>query len=569
VTQPPGAPEPPAEPPAVPPGYPPPPAPGPASPGLRAAGSEATGATREGDATQAPEPARAELAQSGTAPAGWSPGPPAVEPRRRLHPLTPLLRGAKLAAIAVAGLSWQGYQNLGTRGWVVAVGCVLVVVLIGSMISWLVTGYHVVGRELRVYEGLVWRRSRAIPLERVQAVELVQPVLARLVGLAELRLEVVGASKTEAPLAFLRLADATQLRERLLTLARGSAAPAAAAPGPVPGGFGTPGVPGGFGTPGVPGGFGTPGVPGVPGAPATVAPAVRPERVIHVVVNRDLIISQLLRPQWWALPLAIAAPIVFFVTGQDLTFIAAASTATAVIGVIQAPVRVLLADWRFTIGATEDGLRIRRGLLETRSQTVPPGRIQAVEFQWPLLWRHLGWIRANMRVAGVATEGGNQRGGTLLPVGTVPVAEQVVGEVVDGFRLTAVAVHPVPHRARWLAPLRRRVLGYQLAPTTFVTRDGLLTRRLVVVPYSRIQSVRIRQGPLQRSLRLASVWVDVAGGGIEAVAPHRDLAESVALASELAERSRAARHPHPPPADLPADLPVTPPDAPATPDPPR
>jgi putative membrane protein len=453
-------------------------------------------------------------------PAAPWPAGAGVEPRRRLHPLTPLLRGAKLAALAIAGLSWQGYQNLGTRGWFVAIGCVAVVVLIGSLISWIVTGYHVVGRELRVYEGLIWRRTRAIPLERIQAVELVQPLLARMFGLAELRLEVVGASKTEAPLAFLRLGEATTLRERLLALARF----ATAQPG-----------------------LGAGGVQTDEGRPRLAGPeAAGPGRVLHVVANRDLVISQLLRPQWWALPLAIAAPIIFLLTGNDLTFIAAASTATAVIGAIQAPVRVLLADWRFTVAATSEGLRIRRGLLETRSQVVPPGRIQAVEIQWPLLWRHLQWVRASMRVAGVAAEGsGGQRGGTLVPVGTVPVAEHVVAEAVEGFRLTDVVVLPVPDRAKWLAPLRRRVLGYQLAPTTFVARDGLLTRRLAVVPYSRIQSVRIRQGPLQRLLRLASVFVDIAGGGVECAALHRDPAEAVALATELAERSRAARH-HPP-----------------------
>ena len=46
-----------------------------------------------------------------------------------------------------------------------------------------------------------------------------QPLLARAAGLAELRLEVVGAAKTEAPLAFLSVGDATALRTRLLALA--------------------------------------------------------------------------------------------------------------------------------------------------------------------------------------------------------------------------------------------------------------------------------------------------------------------------------------------------------------
>ncbi len=449
-----------------------------------------------------------------------------VEPRRRLHPLTPLLRGGRLAVLAVVAISWQGYQNLGTQRWLLAVGAVAVLVLAGSVVSWLVTGYHVVGRELRIYEGLIWRRTRAIPLERLQSVELVRGVLARLFGLAELRLEVVGASKTEAPLAYLPVDEATALRERLLALARSRRTPA---PDVAESGVAGTGV-------------------ARTGAAGSVV-AEPPERVIHTIANRDLVISQLLRPQWWAVPLAIGAPIYFFASEAELNFIAVASMLTAVIGAVQAPVRAILGDWRFTIGLASDGLRVRRGLLETRSQTVPPGRIQSVGVQWPLLWRGHGWVRAQMHVAGVSGGDGNEQRAGLLPVGTVPTAERVIAEALPGFALTSVVVHPVPRRARWLVPLRRRVLGHQLTDTAFVTRDGLLTRRLVIVPYGRIQSVRVRQGPLQRQLRVASVWADTAGGGLEAVALHRDVAEAKALAADLADRSRAARsraaHPNP------------------------
>src|SRR5690606_40304686 len=70
----------------------------------------------------------------------------------------------------------------------------------------------------------------------------------------------------------------------------------------------------------------------------------QPERQIHVVDNRDLVISQLLRPQWWTLPLAIAGPIFYFIFAEEVGFIAIASTVTAVIGAIQAPVRTLLSS---------------------------------------------------------------------------------------------------------------------------------------------------------------------------------------------------------------------------------
>ena len=428
-----------------------------------------------------------------------------------------------------------------------AVAGVAILVLVGSILSYLVTGYHVVGRELRIYEGLLFRRTRAIPVERLQSVELVQPVLARLFGLAELRLEVVGGARTEAPLAYLTRDDATALRRRLLNLAAAARPAAPAAPGQA--GL-SPAGPSEVGTAGTVGPTVRPGPTG-----SVVEPAVRTaaadvagpsERLVHTVNNRDLFISQLLRPQWWLLPIAVAVPIIDTVLNGQVGFFGVASTVTAVIGAISAPVRVLLGDWRFTLAKAADGLRIRRGLLETRSSTVPEGRIQSVLVEWPLLWRPSGWVRANMHVAGVRVEQQQQGRSSLLPVGAVDVVEQVVATALPGVVLRDVVVRPVPDRAKWFAPLRRRVLGYHLGPAAFAARDGLLTRRLMLVPYERIQSVRVRQGPLQRRLRLATVFVDVAGGGQPGVAPHLDVAEARALAQALAERSRAARRSGPP-----------------------
>ena len=189
-----------------------------------------------------------------------------------------------------------------------------------------------------------------------------------------------------------------------------------------------------------------------------------------------------------------------------------------------------------------DGLRLRRGLLgDTQPDRAALGGVQALTVQWPLLWRGHQWVRVRMEIAGVSSgNASEQTRAGLLPVGTVPVAEQVIAEVLPSFVLTSVAVHPPPRRARWFVPFRQRVLGYQAGPTAFATRDGLLTRQLVIVPYERVQSVRIRQGPLQRLLRLASVSADTAGG-LTAAAPHIEVAEARALATELAERSRAAR----------------------------
>jgi putative membrane protein len=74
--------------------------------------------------------------------------------------------------------------------------------------SWWFTRFRIGGDELRIDSGVLVRRSRRIRLDRIQAVELQQPFLARIVGMAALGIETAGGSGTEATLAYLSLARA-------------------------------------------------------------------------------------------------------------------------------------------------------------------------------------------------------------------------------------------------------------------------------------------------------------------------------------------------------------------------
>ncbi|MEW2432341.1 PH domain-containing protein [Micromonospora sp. NPDC047644] len=454
------------------------------------------------------------------APAPW-PAPPGGgegEPRQRLHPLSPVLHGAKSLVVVIAGLSWSTLSRVGF-GWFAAMVAVLALgATVLSVISWYNTGYHVVGRELRVYEGLLWRRTRAIPLERLQAVEVVRPLLAQLTGLAELRLEVVGGGKTEAPLAYLGVADAALLRERLLALA------GRVGPQPAPADATAPVTPG-----------------------ATVPPAAVPGRPLHAVSNQNLLISQLLTPQAFLLPFGVAFVVVQFLTAGSWSFVAVASTLTAMAGVLLQPIRRVLDDWNFRLARDGGTLRVHNGLLETRAQTVPLERVQNVRATWPLLWRVKGWLRLRLEVAGysVAEADDRNRPDRLLPVGDLPTATMIVAEVLPGVRLDALTLSPPPRRTRWLHPLGRAAFGAGLFERVFATRSGRVTRQLVIVPYARIQSVRVVQGPIQRRLGLATVHADTAGGS-GATAQDRDLAEAWALAADLTARAHQARTtPHP------------------------
>lgn len=518
-----------------------------------------------------------------------------VQPRSRLHPLTPVLKGAKFLAVWIAAISWQGFSSAGPVASLVMVVAALVLSLVGALVSWLATGYEVAGRELRVYEGLLFRRTRSIPLERVQAIDVVRPLLARLAGLSELRLEVVGGKEAEGRLAYLSAAEAAHLRERLLALASTTREPhrdlrrerhhdihgdihseihrKTASPDgrqPLDGAAST----------------GAGGLGGTPDVAATSvrtrAPAVASvvERPIHVVANREVLISQLLTPAALLFPFLATGSLLQWYISADAngwSLVTSGSLLTTIVGIVAMPVRRVVDEWRWRIGTDPAGLRLRHGLLETRSQTVPPRRIQAVSILRPLFWRPMGWRRTKIDVAGYGAEP-NVNTGLLLPVaderttrliggwaltgaltGTFP--ESTGPEPTDvsstdrgsadretadhgsaGFDLDVdrLPLVPPPRRARWLAPLARSILGFGYTDEFVTSRDGLLSRRVVVVPLSRIQSVRVVQGPLQRRLGLASLHVDTAGG-LHAVGEHRDAREAYAHAATLADLSRAAR----------------------------
>ena len=264
-------------------------------------------------------------------------------------------------------------------------------------------------------------------------------------------------------------------------------------------------------------------------------------------MNREVVVGQILTPQVMFLPVGVAMVVVQSVFGTAWSLVVLLSTVVAVIGVVQQPVRRVLADWNFRLalqdpppGHRYPGLRLRHGLTETRSQTVPLNRIQAVGVTWPLLWRRRRWLRCKLDVAGVASPTEIGASDQLLPVGDLATARSLVAVVLPGVDLADLGLTPVPRRARWLAPVRRPVLAAGLTDHAVATQDGRITRQVVIVPYQRIQSVRLVQGPGQRWLRLATVHVDTAGS-LRAVAHHRDLAEARRLAAELTERARAAR----------------------------
>ncbi len=417
---------------------------------------------------------------------------------QRLHPLTPLLRGGRTLVVLLTVLGTQGLRAASPLVLLGLLGAGAVVAGLVGVVAWRTTRFRVTGGELQVDSGLVVRQARRVPLARVQSVDVVRPLVGRLLGLAELRLEVVGGSDPEAPLRYLSDAEAHRLQAVLLA----------------------------------------------GGGAVQVEPAA--EQVLVQVPTSVLVVSVLLGPPLVVGGLVLVVALAVLAVEPRAALPLLAGTGPLLLAVASVAVRRVVAEYGSTVAESADGLRLRSGLLDTRSSTVPPGRVQTVRVLEPLLWRRRGWVRVEVDVAGYGATRGDEQAATsaLLPVAPRELADALVARVL-GQALPALG-DPAPPSARWRAPLSAPRLRVGVDDVHVVTTSGVLVRTTDVVPLAKVQSVRRLQGPWQRRLGLASVVADSAGRRLPgATAHHRSVGEADALVEELSRRARAARRAQP------------------------
>ncbi|GGS84708.1 PH domain-containing protein [Streptomyces chromofuscus] len=416
---------------------------------------------------------------------------------RRLHPVTPFRRAWAPVAVLIGWAlhdpdgTHRQLTRLTTTTILIALAVVLPAAALYGFLSWWFTHFAVTGTELRIRTGLLFRRTAHIRLERIQAVDVTRPLLARVAGVAKLRLDVIGTDRKDE-LAYLGESDARALRAELLARAAGFAPETAHEVGEAP-----------------------------------------QQRLLNVPPG-VLALSLLLTGATWAtLAAALVVPAVLWYFTHNLWTVVA--TAVPLFGAAGASsVGRFVAEYDWTVAESPDGIRIDRGLLDRAHETVPPGRVQTVRIVEPLLWRRRGWVRVELDVAGSSNS-------VLLPVAPREIAEPLVARVLPGVTLPpASALSRPPRRAGRCLPLWWRGYGLIVTDTVFAARHGLLRRSLALVPHAKVQSVRQEQGPWMRLWRLAHVHVDT-GANRTVTARLRDAEEAAHLLRAQAERSRTGR----------------------------
>ena len=348
---------------------------------------------------------------------------------------------------------------------------VLVLILVGGSIDWWFTRYSLDDLAIHRRSGFLFKKNRTIRLESVQSVDISRPLVARLLGLSELRFEVadgssealhikyVSARKAEVlrrtamasinllrsevagrPVDVLpdsmqisaeRMPDADQLHQpfeasyeasygatlqdgtQQVAHQQGAQQPAPEQPAPQRPGTQQPAV-------------SRRGARGRMPMPVAADPSQPP---IFRISNVRLIASIMLEHLVWLVPavaLMVGAAVIAAIMDGESPFLIFMALLPGTFVPLLGYLGTLWARFdgaaNFKITPSgQGGVTLRYGFTGTHTQNVMVERIQALAVEQSILWRAFGWYRIKMTIAGIGIEqNDNQKLVTrnvALPVG--------------------------------------------------------------------------------------------------------------------------------------------------------
>lgn len=345
---------------------------------------------------------------------------------------------------------------------------VLVLILVAGSIDWWFTRYSLDDLAIHRRSGFLFKKNRTIRLESVQSVDISRPLVARLLGLSELRFEVadgssealhikyVSARKAEVlrrtamasinllrseaagrPVDVLpdsmqisaeRMPDANQLHqpfEASYEASYGAPVQSGTQPtnqqmAPQQGGYSQPAPEQGIQQPGA----------SRRGARMPMPVAADPSQPpIFRISNVRLIASIMLEHLVWLVPaVALMVGIAVFaaIMGGESPFLIFMALLPGTFVPLLGYLGTLWARFdgaaNFKITPSgQGGVTLRYGFTGTHTQNVMVERIQALAVEQSILWRAFGWYRIKMTIAGIGIEkNDNQKVVTrnvALPVG--------------------------------------------------------------------------------------------------------------------------------------------------------
>lgn len=483
---------------------------------------------------------------------------------KRLAPATLLLRAPQLLRSLVNGVPLLAILYAkGNLGWMLAAAVFLLLVgWVWLLCYWLRFSFRIGADEISIDSGILSRTHRVIPFDRVQDVSIEQNIVARLLGLAKVRLETgasAGAGQEEGELNAIKLSDAEALRDRIRNWRAVNQAAA------------------------------RPATTGQDEAVEDITDTA-PGRIIFAMPLRRVLINGLfgfslalfavifgalqmfgdmfpvdpLRPSQWMKQLDRDNPLLAYLLAHQYLSVALLFAIVAIIGVASGIVTSLFKQYGFKLERTPSGLRRQRGLTTRTDVVIPVKRVQAAMIVSGWLPQRFGWY--GLKLQSLASDGAKESDHDVAPLAHLDEIDTILAETSPRQWLGRSApdatgwhgVHPAMWRygalaalpmmgvvavAALLIPKIWPKLPYQFplwllvplfgwymlarywrwsrhryrlelagtAPVKLEITHGWWKPRHLILPVRNIQSVDIDYGPLYRLAGLANVQLGVAG----------------------------------------------------------
>ena len=335
---------------------------------------------------------------------------------------------------------------------------VLVLILVGGSIDWWFTRYSLDDLAIHRRSGFLFKKNRTIRLESVQSVDISRPLVARLLGLSELRFEVADGSSEALHIKYVSARKAEVLRRTAMAsinLLRSEATgrPVDVLPDSMQisaermpdadqlhqpfeasyeASYGAPAQDGAQlanQQPAPQQGIQQPGVSRRGARMPMPLPADPSQPPIFRISNVRLVASIMLEHLVWLVPavaLMVGAAVIAAILDGESPFLIFMALLPGTFVPLLGYLGTLWARFdgaaNFKITPSgQGGVTLRYGFTGTHTQNVMVERIQALAVEQSILWRVFGWYRIKMTIAGIGVEqNDNQKLVTrniALPVG--------------------------------------------------------------------------------------------------------------------------------------------------------
>jgi len=459
----------------------------------------------------------------------------AVQEPQRLHPLTLLLRvGASLPALAVILLpTLRNPSSQNTVSLVLGLlyGFVALPVIV---LQYLRFSYRITPKQIVIQKGVFNRQNRSIPIERVQNIQVERNLVARLLGVARVKIVTAGSSATEGTLEYVGLNDAHEIRRAVRTFQREEEDDA-------------------------------PKADETPDTSATQLYSMSLPRVllsgafrfslfylaaifsVLEFVNPETIIERVLRSE------GLVNRVTETMTAHPAVAILASTVLAVFLGWISGILVHLSRYYNFRLRLDDDKLRMRHGLFTVTEGTVPVEKVQALILRANPLMRAFGWYGLEVQTIGTDV---NEQGhrmiapfaqfedllrlgqrirsfalpDTFRSVSTLTIRRMFFRYTAGLAAVLAPAVYfwpphwwelagidlpwwglaLVPLILLW-AVLQYGNHGYAIHDDGLYIRRGVLTHYLWILPTEKFHVFATSATLFQRRLGLKSLYVDTAG----------------------------------------------------------